>query len=352
MNDEYSELLAKIDESIHAALPGRIDSAWLTRVAGEGGLPVSQESVDRINAPNLELLHRGGKRWRPLVMALTYELEGGVGALGHKLAPLVELPHNGSLIVDDIEDRSDERRGGPAIHLLYGVDVSINSGNFLYFLPTYLLDQADLPVDRKYEIQKYFLRVMRRLHLGQGLDIQWHNDHHFVPEVEAYLQMCRFKTGSLSRLAAEIGAAAAGASRSSIEALGAIWENIGVGFQIMDDVRNLATGNPGKRRGDDIIEGKKSLPVILHCRSAADGGRGLLEIFTRITELGQQEQGLLILEAIGIMEASGAIDEARILADRLLAEARRRLAVVYPLSSRRSLIERMIEGFLESLKVG
>lgn len=348
MNQQLEQRLAAIEKYLFQTVPDRVDEAWVSSQAGMKGLQVLPENVDRINAPNLELLKRGGKRWRPLVLALAYEAAGGKGELGYKLTPLVELPHNGSLIIDDIEDKSDERRGGPAIHLIFGVDMAVNSGNYLYFLPTDLLENLDLPVERRWLLTKYYLRVMRRLHFGQGLDIQWHNNHQAIPAVGEYLQMCRFKTGSLSRLSAEIGTAAAGASEAVIDAMGSIWEDIGVGFQIMDDVYNLTTGNPGKIRGDDIIEGKKSLPVILHCQKAADQGKALLALFRQVAERDKAGQPALILQAIALMEASGSIEAAGRQAEDLLHDGLKRLENLLPASVQRDLMADMVQGFMAS----
>lgn len=352
MSLDYTRRLQKIEEVLFRTVPWKSDSSWIARVAGAMRAPTKPPFVDKINAPNLELLKRGGKRWRPLVLVLIYEmLEGKNLDLAYQLTPLVELPHNGSLIVDDIEDRSDERRGGPAIHLMYGVDMAINSGNFLYFLPTYLLDELpELGEKEKGVILHYYLEVMRRLHFGQGLDIQWHNDNSFVPEVEDYLQMCRFKTGSLSRLSAQIGAAAAGASRKICDEQGALWEDIGVGFQIMDDVKNLVTGNPGKLRGDDIVEGKKSLPVIYHCQDSADGGAQLLKLFEGVRSVTGNEQRTLIEEAISRIEDTGSLVKAEKRAMELLQSSQILLKGSHGGHPSGILLNNLVEGFVRSIR--
>jgi len=96
------------------------------------------------------------------------------------------------------------------------------------------------------------------------MDINWHRNISAVPEIEEYYSMCRMKTGSLARFAAELGAYAADAPSDAVKVLGDAAEMMGVGFQILDDVKNLTTGVPGKKRGDDVVEGKKSLPVLLY----------------------------------------------------------------------------------------
>jgi len=105
---------------------------------------------------------------------------------------------------------------------------------------------------------------MRGLHLGQAIDISWHRKITFVPTIDEYYVMCGLKTGSLARLAAEAGVYSAGSSQEAAVKFGNAAEKLGIAFQVLDDVKNLTTGVPGKLRGDDIVEGKKSLPVLLY----------------------------------------------------------------------------------------
>jgi octaprenyl-diphosphate synthase len=250
-------------------------------------------------------------------------LGGGDAAL--PLSPLVEFSHNASLIHDDIEDGSDERRGKPAVHILYGTDTAINGGCFLYFLPLSCIDSwgeglaaaPDVLAERKNRIYALWGEYMRKLHLGQAMDIHWHRNFTSLPGLEEYHAMCRLKTGCLARFAAVLGVNAAalpaglsgGQERDLAEHLGEAAENFGVGFQILDDVKNLTTGIPGKKRGDDVVEGKKSLPVLLYlhrrperrefaarCFAAArTGGTGAPEVDALISEL----------EAAGVLEEAG-----------------------------------------------
>lgn len=349
---QYTSHLTGIEEALGRVFPPKTDLAWARLVAGQDELPLRVSTLDKINAPGWELLRRGGKRWRPLVMLLSHELHGGALPGIADLTTLVELPHNGSLIIDDIEDKADERRGGPAIHLLHGVDMAVNTGNFLYFEPTFLIERSGLDDAVQYRMVKFYLRVMRRLHLGQGLDIVWHNDHGYLPDRAEYLQMCRFKTGALSRLAAELGAASAGASVAEIEAVGGLWEDIGVGFQILDDVKNLVTGNPGKRRGDDIVEGKKSLPLLLHGERSPDRGASLLALLTQVAELNAAHSDVqaFIDQAITLMEGSGALVAASREGESLLEGARSRLIRDWPTGKARTGMEDLIETFWEGLK--
>ncbi len=305
------EILDKVEGVIARVIPSIADTGWIARAAGPTKSRVKEELFNRINQPAIELLNRGGKRWRPVSMVLCCQLAGGSAEEVLPLAPVVEFPHNGSLIIDDIEDKADMRRGKSAVHQIYGEDMSINTGNLLYFLPTFLIDESDLDDELKLRLYRYYTTNLRRLHFGQGLDIQWHNNHEFYPAVEDYMQMCRFKTGSLSRLAAQIGFAVGGTDPNTCMSLGDIFEDAGVAFQIIDDVKNLTTGNPGKNRGDDIVEGKKSLPVIFHAMADPDSVPELAGHFLKASELGFEEGTEHIEKVITMLNGSGSIERAQ-----------------------------------------
>jgi octaprenyl-diphosphate synthase len=256
-------------------------------------------------------------------------LGGGDGAL--PLVPLVEFPHNASLIHDYIEDNSDTRRGGPAVHLVYGTDTAINGGCFLYFLPLICIEAWSGGPERKNRIYQVWGEYMRRLHLGQAMDISWHRTIDSQPDIETYYAMCGLKTGCLARLAAALGVYAADArlyggaggtvtprGEALAAKLGDAAEKLGVGFQILDDVKNLTTGNPGKKRGDDVAEGKKSLPVLLYLRGGGERNRLVSRCFTAARKNGAAAE---VEELIAALEAAGTLEEAREQGTALISEA-------------------------------
>ena len=345
MDKYYMEILEKVEGVISRSLPAISDRGWLARAAGPIKNKVSEEAVNIINKPALELLARGGKRWRPVTMVLCCEIAGGAAEDALPLVPLVEFPHNGSLIVDDIEDNAGIRRGEPAVHLIYGEDMSINTGTLMYFLPTFLIDESDLSDEMKLRLYRYHSVNMRRLHFGQGLDIQWHNNHDFYPSVEEYMQMCRFKTGSLARMAAQTGFALGGTDPNSCLTLGELFEDMGVAFQILDDVTNLTTGNPGKKRGDDIIEGKKSLPVIFHAMADPDSIPLLAGYFNTASEAENGSVDDAIESAVGLLESSGSIERARNRAIEMIRGARGMIEKSFQGSPALDAVSAMFEGF-------
>ena len=282
MDSEYSQRIEKIEAILKQYLPEYPDASWVERVFAfpdvSAGGEILHESASSLISPGRDLLDRGGKRWRPLLMTLVTESLGG-GDAAFPLTPLVELSHNASLVHDDIEDNSDQRRGKPSVHLLYGTDAAINAGSFLYFLPLACISAWEASPERKSLVFSLWGQYMRRLHLGQAIDISWHRDIGSLPSLDEYHRMCALKTGCLARLAAVLGVYAVDprlyATEKQVQELVDILvegaEKLGLGFQILDDVKNLSTGIPGKKRGDDVVEGKKSLPILLFLREQVSG---------------------------------------------------------------------------------
>ncbi|MDR1302491.1 MAG: polyprenyl synthetase family protein [Treponema sp.] len=328
----YTQRLEKIEAVLQAWLPENPDPKgaaknWMTQVFSGIDDPIAPDLVQSLTQPGWDLFNRGGKRWRPLLMTLICETLGGEDrALA--LTPLLEFPHTASLIHDDIEDNADERRGGPAIHIRYGTDTAINGGAFLYFLPLACINAWDASAEQKNRIFDFWGAYMRRLHLGQAMDIRWHRDFASLPSLEAYKLMCRLKTGSLARLAAVLGVAAAQLKADVLPAhesflfntLGQAAENVGIGFQILDDVKNLTTGNPGKKRGDDVVEGKKSLPVLLYLYHHPEGRELVIRCFIAARE--RESRVDAVEELIEALTLDGVLTEASEQGCSLIRDAR------------------------------
>jgi octaprenyl-diphosphate synthase len=233
-----------------------------------------QELAYPLAAPVKVLIQAGGKRWRPLLLVLCAELalDSDNAESAYLLTPLVEFVHTASLVHDDIEDSSDTRRGKPAAHISWGVDTALNAASWLYFKAAECIQTFDS--DIKNQLYALYIEELRRLHLGQAMDIAWHKDKKLFPSVEDYLTMVHCKTGTLASLAAKAGMIAGGGQRRA-DAVGAAAAHLGAAFQILDDVTNLSTGNPGKKRGDDVVEGKKSYIILKHIETHP-GDRGII----------------------------------------------------------------------------
>ncbi len=305
MNIEYKRRLEKIESVLRGALPEKPDKTWAKEVFSTLPDGVDTDHLNQLTEPCRNLLLRGGKRWRPLLLVLSCELAGSDPETAYPLVPAVEFTHTASLIHDDIEDNGEERRGDKCIHLLYGEDAAINSASWLYFHAQSCIAAYEAAPGLKLRLFSILNRELRRLHLGQSMDIMWHRNHNFIPSRKQYEAMVRLKTGTLSSLAAEIGMAAGGAEDDSISSMGKAAAEIGAAFQILDDVKNLTEGNPGKNRGDDIVEGKKSLPVVIH---EERGGKNLRPLFEKAGVEGINSPA--VEQAISLLKESGAVQQA------------------------------------------
>jgi geranylgeranyl pyrophosphate synthase len=304
-----SSIKPHVDSSIEAAL-GSFDSEWFTKHLGELEYGYEPKVFGVIHNPVKELLASGGKRWRPIFMMVCCDALGG-GSKIMDLVPIIEILHNATLMIDDIEDDSDTRRGRPAAHITHGVDVAINSGNLLYYLPFVMLEKTSFSPVVKRRLSIAISEEMLRLHFGQGMDIAWHNGH-ATPTEELYYQMCSFKTGSLARMAARFACIVAKANPTVEKKIVRFAESLGIAFQIQDDILNIE-GTVGKSFGDDITEGKRSLMVI---HSASKRKSKLIDILNRKTR--DEEE---IKEAIDIMNRTGSVEYAKKRAVEIVEDA-------------------------------
>lgn len=318
-----------------------------------------QIDVDALNKalfePIWNLLDRGGKRWRSTLLLLIAESLGKKEEEVIDFVAITEIVHNGTLIVDDIEDDSEYRRGAPCLHKITGVDVAVNAGNFMYFLPLRVIDAFAnrLPPQTLLECYQIYAQEMMNLHIGQGLDICWHSkkyqDTSKEPTVENYLQMCANKTGGLARMSAKLSALISGGNQEQIESFGEFAETVGVAFQIQDDILNLeetqlSVGKGGI--GEDIHEGKRTIMVI-HCFDTAPPAkvRRLKEILSMHTS-----DENLIREAIEIMRSNNSIEFASKKAEELMVNAWRKIDSLIPDSIAKLKLKALVD-FLISRKV-
>ncbi|MFA5570829.1 MAG: polyprenyl synthetase family protein [Sphaerochaetaceae bacterium] len=305
--------LHDIEQELQKIVPHKIEPSFIHSHIGSSFTDKEYPLVEAIISPARDLLYRGGKRWRPLLMLLVAHMVGGKESYDKALplTPLVELPHNGSLIIDDIEDNSDLRRGEKAIHTIYGTDISINAGNFLYYYPTLLIDNSSFSSEKKLSLYQIYARNMRNIHLGQGMDITWHNNQRMIPTTSAYELMCKMKTGCLAAMGSELGCAVASDDQKLITSCGHLGEDIGLLFQMIDDILNLESGNPGKHQGDDIVENKKSLPIIMYIEQFPNQQEEVFELFAYAKKHGYEKSQSKILLFLEKINDSGVLQQAR-----------------------------------------
>jgi len=298
----------------------------LDRVRGVDGQLLSEQ----LARPIRELTDRGGKAWRSYAALACIDVVGGDSRNFLHWLAVPELLHVGSLIIDDVEDRSTVRRGGASCHVQFGEPCAINAGTAAYFLAEPPVDRDAIPESDKLEIYRLYFEAMRAGHAGQALDLAGceRATSHAVEtgNIEALEQQVlaihRLKTAIPASALARIGAVLGGGSPAQIDGLGNFFEALGLAFQIMDDVLNLrGFENDLKERGEDIRQGKVTLPIVKALgRFPAPARRWLFE-----TLQSKPEDPELVAKVIRELEAAGAIEECVTMASRIVDESWSRL---------------------------
>lgn len=351
------ELAAGIDADIAAFFPREFDEATLQRYMGEAEFQYAPEAhTATLARPVWDLIGRKGKRWRPAFGLLMLEVLGEA-CEPHRMMMglLAELAHTGSLIVDDIEDASAVRRGGPALHETYGVDVALNAGNTLYFLPTQLVKEHPGLDDRqKLEIYQIINDVYVRAHCGQGLDIYWSsqmsraNLERWTAEAlsRKILQGYAYKTAAPIAGFAEIAAVIACVSPEVRAAAAAFARAFGVSFQILDDVRNFSSSpHWTKIVGEDLAAGKLTYVVVRALELLDESGRE--QLIALLCRPRAERTGDEIKAGMELVRASGALGSCKAEAQRRVREAWSVFAALVPSSEPKMLLDLLCERMLE-----
>ncbi len=245
--------------AIPAALPSLVGA--LDRALSPSGASSLDPSVPAaiwrraLAGPAADFLARPGKELRTTIVRAGWILGGGAPtAMPDELPLVIELLHAGSLIVDDVEDDSLERRGAPALHRLVGAPLAINTGSWMYFWALAELAElapAALPLAA---------HTLVRCHQGQALDLATRIADLDVADVPAVVAATtRLKTGALCTFAAELGAMAAGADAETRAAIGRFALAMGTGLQMLDDVGSLSATRREKGR-EDLRAGRPTWP--------------------------------------------------------------------------------------------
>ncbi len=325
MRETLAEWRPAIDGAIADLFPREMDEAYLESFFGEPTYTYDPEGIQQALAtPLWDLLDRGGKRWRAVLFLVFVEAFGEDPSEYVHYACIPEILHNGTIVVDDVEDEATIRRGEPALHRIYGQDVALNAGNAMYFLPLKILSAGPkaLSAEKRLAAYEMLTTELNRTHLGQGVDICWHNEGAVRITPDQYLEMCACKTGCLGRIVARLAAILTGQSEAVEQQAAAYAETVSIAFQVGDDILDIEhslgrAGEFGKEFGNDIREGKKTLLVIYAIEtSEPEIAERLLDIL-QATENTDEE----IEEALSILESAGSIEFAREQALELVTEA-------------------------------
>ena len=331
-------------------------SATATKAAAGAGaldrlIAVTGEEMHRVNALILEraeshvdmvpelaryLIEAGGKRLRPMLTVASAQLFGRPGGDHVNFAAAVEFLHNATLLHDDVVDESDMRRGRPAARMIWGNPASVLVGDFLLGQAFMMMvETANLPA----------LEVIARAAtvIAEGEVFQLSKTRDLTTTPAEYDEVIRAKTATLFEAATEVGAMAGGADEVGRAALRDYGRELGIAFQLVDDVLDYrgTAGTMGKNSGDDLREGKMTLPVILALAEANPAEREIIA-----SSLGRADATDTVLQqVVAIMERHDTLSRTIAKAETHVAEARKALAPL-PGSEMKTLFGDLAEFYL------
>jgi octaprenyl-diphosphate synthase len=316
--------------------------AALQRFAGEdvaaceADLAAIHRGGSAVERSAAHLLDLGGKRLRPLCVALAARAGSGFGPAARELAVAVELVHAATLLHDDVVDLGEARRGAPAARLVYGNAASIFAGDWLLVEALRRVRRAEVPgaLDR-------LLDVIEEMILAESIQLERRG--RLVADRRSWLRVVEGKTAALFRWAMFAGGRAGGLDEERCLALEAYGLHLGVAFQAIDDVLDLAgdAAATGKAVFADVREGKMTWPLIVAIEREP-AVRGLLEeVIATPVEAPLPDR--LVARVREAVERTGGLEDCRALARARAAEATRSLARL-PASEARAALEIVAEA--------
>ena len=274
------------------------------------------------------IISAGGKRIRPMLVLLFSSALGFTGTERFEMAATVEFIHTATLLHDDVVDESALRRGRQTANALFGNAASVLVGDFVYSRAFQMMVSVNN------------LRVLDVLAdatnvIAEGEVLQLMNMHDADLSVDDYLRVIRFKTAKLFEASARLGAVLAGAGAQVEESCAAYGRSLGTAFQLIDDLLDYegATAQLGKNVGDDLREGKPTLPLLLAMERGTAAERELIRHAIEHGEIAR------LPEIVGIVRHTGAIDATRDAARAEADKARHSLGVLPASAYREALLE-------------
>jgi len=309
-------------------------------MAGADFLASAMERVDEVIRARLSskvalvdqigryIVEAGGKRVRPRLLLLFADALGHEGPAQHELAATVEFIHTATLLHDDVVDESSLRRGRATANALFGNAASVLVGDFLYSRAFQMMVSVNQM--RVLDVVADATNV-----IAEGEVLQLMNMHDPDLAVEDYLQVIRFKTAKLFEASARLGAILGKADAATEEACADFGRRLGTAFQLVDDLLDYEGRSEelGKNVGDDIREGKATLPILLAMARCSPEEREMLREAIRTGEVERLNQ------IIDVVRRTGAIEATRDAAEDEIARARANLDVLPAGRARDALLE-------------
>ncbi len=273
-------------------------------------------SVALVNTVAAHILSSGGKRIRPLFVSLCARLCGYSGRDHLLLGSLVEFIHTATLLHDDVVDDADVRRGRQAARKVWGNQISILVGDYLYSRA-----MCQLVDFRNHAINETLSEACRKMAEGEVLQL-YYNGNPLMPEPE-YLRIIEHKTAGLIAAACKIGAIAGGAVDEQQDALFRFGQRLGIAFQLADDTLDYAANGDrlGKTLGQDLRQGKATLPLLHLLQHCTDHDRDMIGNRMETRTLSEED----LHRILNLMQEFGSIAYSMDRARAFVAAAKRDL---------------------------
>ena len=268
---------------------------------------------------------RSGKGLRPGLIMLFNRAFGGDDEKSLNSAAAIEIFQNWIVIHDDIEDQSDLRRGQPALHIKHGVPLALNAGDALAgkMWELILKNESIIGTEKALKVFNEFLIMYARTTEGQHIELGWATSHKWNITENDYFNMCQRKTAWYTCISPSwIGALTAGADNSLREAFIQFGRDLGVAFQIQDDILNLVgeAEKYGKEIGGDILEGKRTLVLIHLLENCEKSERDFISSSIDVARV--KKDISVIGDVIKLMRKYGSIEYAATVSHKLAGRAR------------------------------
>lgn len=268
------------------------------------------------------LIEHGGKRLRPHMVLDSCSMLGGRTNNAMYAATAIEMIHNFTLIHDDMMDNDELRHGVPTVHNKFGMPVAILSGDVLYSKAFEVISHKNLTVNMSTSLVRVLARACIEVCEGQMLDIQM-AEYKKIPSQKEYIIMIQKKTSALFEASCAMGAICANAKSSDVKNLASFGKNLGIAFQITDDLIGVVGDSKITKKpvGNDLREGKKSLPIVLAIRMAkGNDKKTILKAFGN-----KKASKIMISKAVQTIIHLGVEEQVRKTANQYANRAKRSL---------------------------
>lgn len=312
LSEHYKMCLPFLKEAVDSVLPEKSNDEWLCQIIGKPYFDWDHDAIsEAILVPMQSYLHRSGKLFRPYLVNLCLEAYNVEKEHYREIIGLAEIIHSASLMADDITDDSDLRRGKPTAHREFGVTTAGISSFGMFNISSHIFNKKrfNIPGSVIFRLNRELVWEHFVTGLGTGIDLGWADARKTDIDLNSYFDHILYRSCSYTyRMPLKIGALIAQAPEKDYSILVEFGQLTGQAFQLIDDILNVAPRHSGwgKRVGEDITAGKRTLLVLYTLKRADSQDRNrLLEILDAKTDSESDlKEAVQIMEKYNVFDAS------------------------------------------------